>query len=60
MQQNVKPLCPNFAINVKPFYTHKFPCPGDSIYPCSQFDIPNCYNMKETCASCLNGEIDSS
>ena len=60
MQQNIKALPPNFGINVKPFYTRKCCCPGDSICPCSHFDIPNGWNMKETCASCLNGETGSS
>ena len=60
MQQNIKRLSPNFTINMKPFYTLKCCCPGDSIYPCSQFDILNGYNVKETFAHCLNGEAGSS
>ena len=40
-----------------PFHTHWCYRPGDLIDPWSHFDIPDGFNIEESCASCFNGEI---
>ena len=46
------------ATDKKPFYTHWY---GNNLTePCGHFDIAPGYNINETCACCLMGEIGSS
>ena len=46
-----------FTIDVKRLYIHWYFRARDLRDLCSQFDIPDSYNINETCDSCFNGEI---
>lgn len=58
-QQNIKTwfYCLHFfCFDVKPFCTDWYRRPGDLIDLCSQFNVPNDYNIKKTWISCFNRE----